>query len=112
MRTSGMRSRWDKRAKARHILCSVNKVNTWFTEWAGVSTVNKMVRHNWALLKCGRGPRGGRAFQCSLIKSSGMNGSTSANSSAVPVIGSFDFITQKPTLFKALRPRQAENNKF
>jgi hypothetical protein len=112
MRTSGIRSRWDKRAKERQARCSANSVNTWLTEWAGVSTVNKFVRHNWALLKYGRGPRGGRTFQCPLIKSSGMKGSTNANSSAVPVIGKLDLLIPKATPFKPLRPHPPQNHKF
>jgi hypothetical protein len=107
MRTSGTRCRWDNRAKQRHARCSGNSAKTWFIEWAGVSTVNKCVRQNWAALKYGRGPRAGRVFQCSLIKSSGTNGSTKANNSAVPVIGNFDFMAAEPTLFEPLRLRQA-----
>src|SRR5271155_699427 len=110
MRTSGIRCRWDKRAKERQARCSANNVKTWLRECAGVSTVNKWVRHSWAAPKYGRGPRSGRAFQCSLIKASGTNGSTRANNSAVPVIGSFDFITNEPTLFKRVRLRKPDSD--
>jgi hypothetical protein len=112
MRTSGTRSRWDKRAKERQARCSPNNVNTWLREWAGVNTVNKWVRHSWAPPKYGRGPRAGRAFQCSLIKASGTNGSKRANNSAVPVIGNFDFITGELTLFKPVRLRKPDSNNF
>jgi hypothetical protein len=100
------------RANERQARCSPNNVNTWLRECAGVSTVNKWVRQSWAPPKYGRGPRAGRAFQCSLIKASGTNGSKRANNSAVPVIGNFDFITKEPTLFKPLRLPKHDCNNF
>lgn len=51
IRALGIRSRWARRAKARQARCSLNKVSTSLRRWAGVSTVNKCVRHNWAALK-------------------------------------------------------------
>src|ERR1700683_3517361 len=112
MRASGIRSRWDKRANERQARCSASKVNTWLIEWAGVRTVNKCVRHSWAAPKDRRGPRAGRTFQCSLIKLSGIKGSTSVNNAAVPVIGSFDFIAGQPTLWEPLRLPKHKNDKL
>jgi len=78
MRASGIRSRWENRANERQARCSASSANTWLREWTGVRTVNKWVRHNWAALKCRRGPRAGRKAQCSLIKPSGIKASTSS----------------------------------
>ena len=112
IRALGTCSRWAKRAKARQARCSLSKVSTSLRRWAGVSTVNKCVRHNWAALKWRRGPRAGRTFHCSLIKPSGMNESTTPNNSAVPVIGNFDFMTLKTTPCKPLRLPKPGNNNF
>jgi len=112
MRTSGTRCRWASRAKERQARCSGSRATNWLMERAGVKTVSKWVRHNWAALKYRCGPRVGRRFQCSLIKPSGTYASKRLNSLVVPVMGSLALIGAQPTLSNPGCLRKASHNKF
>jgi len=88
MRTSGTSCRCRKRAKARQAGCSESRTTSKLTECTGVSNAKRWTRHSWAALNRQRGPRAGRRFQRSLIKSSGMYGSSNRSNWPVPVSGS------------------------
>ncbi len=73
------------------------------SECTGVKSANRCTRQSWAALNCQRGPRAGRRFQWSLMKSSGIYGSSKVSNWLVPVSGSA-FMTTKATHLKPLRP--------
>jgi hypothetical protein len=103
MRTSGVPWRWRSRAKFRHARCSGNNRVNRLSECTGVNNASRCVRQSWAGLNCQRGPRTGRVFQCSLMKSSGMYGSRRSSNWLEPVTGR-RFMEPEPTLFETLRP--------
>lgn len=111
MRTSGTRWRCRKRAKTRHARCSGNIAESKLSECTGVSRASKCVRHSCAALNCHRGPRTGRAFQCSLMKSSGTYGSSRSSKRLLPVTGRC-LMEIKATLCKTLCPALIHYYKF
>jgi hypothetical protein len=106
MRTSGVRWRWRNRAKFRQARCSGNNWVKRLSECTGVNSGSRCTRQSWAGLNCQRGPRMGRVLQCSLMKSSGMYGSSKSSNWLEPVTGK-GFMDPEATPFETFRPRFA-----
>jgi hypothetical protein len=102
-RTSGTSCLWRKRAKERQARCSESIVANKLSECTGVNSANRCTRQSWAALNRQRGPRAGLRFQRSLMKLSGIYGSSKASNLLVPVSGSA-FMTTEPTHLNPLRP--------
>ena len=106
IRTSG-NLRWlGKRAKARQWGCSGNRASNRLNACTGVSSASRCSRHSCAALNLGRWPRAGRRRQCSLMKSSGMCGSSKSRSLAVPVTGKRESM---PTMLSFSNPCVRQN---
>lgn len=100
IRTSGTRSRWDKRANRRQARCSLSSFTSRLIECAGLNSRSRCVRQSWAALKARRRPPVGPLGHCPLINSSGIYGDKCSSSSTVPVIGKEVFTPRQTTPLK------------
>jgi hypothetical protein len=111
IRTSGTSCLCRKRAKERQARCSESMVASKLSECTGVKSAKRCTRQSWAALNCQRGPRAGRRFQWSLMKSSGIYGSSRVSNWLVPVSGSA-FMVEEATHLKLLRPAFCAEHSF
>jgi hypothetical protein len=102
IRASGTSCLCRNRAKERQARCSGSMATSKLSECTGVKRAKRCTRQSWAALKCQRGPRAGRWFQWSLMKSSGIYGSSMVSNWLVPVSGSV-FMVKEATHLKPLR---------